>query len=355
MKQFGIATIPLSWLYGGVLRFRHFIYDSGIKNAKTHASVFTVCIGNLSLGGTGKTPLTEYLLSELRFKYKVAVLSRGYGRKTKGFRLVDFNGSADEFGDEPLQVSKKFKDVPFAVCEDRWVGINKLLEYRPDVELVILDDAFQHRNLKSDFNILLTPFHKPFFRDHLVPAGGLRDIKEASLRSDILLITKSPKKVSHETKKVFQRESGFILEKDLFFSHLEYADLYNPETGESLNPKNIDQALIVMGIANPDPLLNYLKGKIDRVKTVLYRDHYRYTEKDIRGLQLLFDNFALNSDRVVITTEKDYVKIEKLKLYWPKNWSVFVAPITTIVNDELGGRFLAIIEEKAKEKVRQNG
>ena len=354
MTKMGFSTLPISWVYGAILKTRHFLYDTGMVESKSHDSIFSICIGNLNLGGSGKTPLTEFVLSELQQEYKVAVVSRGYGRKTKGFYIVDANGSAEMYGDEPLQMAQKFTNIPFAVCENRSEGIAKLLEFRPDLEVILLDDAFQHRKLKADLNILLTPFARPFFRDYLIPSGGLRDVKTAASRADLVVISKSPAQISHETKKVFQRESGFILEKDLFFAHIDYASLWNPFTEEKVSLKAIDQALVVTGLANPTPLEEYLKPHIAHLKFTRFRDHHQYSTKDIKSLKLIFDNFAVNQDRVVITTEKDFVKFEKLKAHIPNNWTVLVAPIKMLISDKMGPRFIETIKEKANIKLNRH-
>lgn len=350
----GFAAAPLSWMYGGVLNIRHFLYDIGFYKSFAHERVFVICVGNLNLGGTGKTPTSESLIKKLSAQYTVGVLSRGYGRSTKGFLIVDHNGDPNKYGDEPVQMAQKNSNIPFAVCENRWVGVNKFLEYRPDLQVIILDDAFQHRRLKADLNILLTPFNKPFFRDSLVPSGGLRDLKRAAVRADMLLITKSPKHVSHETKKVYQRESGFTLEKTLFFAHLNYAALKNPLTGEEVQPKHIDQALLITGIANPKPISDFLSASISNLKAVNFRDHYRYSAKDIKSIQQIFNNFAKTPDRIIITTEKDYVKLVQLQEHWPNDWTVLVAPIQMEINDNLGDRFIKKLSESVNQKLGKN-
>ncbi len=331
------------------------MYDNGWLTSQNHPSVFTLCVGNLSVGGSGKTPTTEWLVHHLRNQHQIAVLSRGYGRETKGFLKVNPGGDPKSFGDEPLQMANKFPKVPFFVCEDRVKGVQRIVAQQPEISVVILDDAFQHRKIRCDYNLLLTPFQQPYFRDELLPSGSLRDIRDAASRSDVLLVTKSPEHVSHETKRVYQRESGFTLEKDMFFTHLRYGELINPETEEKRDITSVQQALLVSGLANPQPLVNWAESHIPHLKAVPFRDHHPYRSKDIRALQDIFNTFANTPDRVVITTEKDYVKLSKLKHLWPKNWSVFIAPITIGFNDGMDDRLLKLIARQIDEKREVHG
>ena len=354
MTKFGISALPISWAYGAIINLRHLLYNSGVFKSQSTAQVFTICVGNLNLGGSGKTPTAEYLISQLKFQYKVGVVSRGYGRKSTGFYIVDPQGSSEQFGDEPLQMAQKFSDVPFAVSENRYDGINKLLEFRNDLQVIILDDAFQHRKFSADYNLLLTQFDLPFFRDNLIPAGGLRDIKAAATRAHSLLITKSPQNISHDTKKIFQRESGFTLERNLFFTHLKYQQLLDPINNENLSIVGVDQALVVCGLANPKPLFQYLESKVARLKKVKFRDHYEYQAKDIHAMRTIFDNFARTNDRIVITTEKDYVKLQKLKHLWPDSWTVLVLPIQMEFNNGMDTRFLDGLTDRINTKLESH-
>ncbi len=196
MANLRILLLPFSWLYGLLIALRHLLYDAGLFKSNGNFEVPVICVGNLNLGGTGKTPFTEYLIRTLSDNYKIGIVSRGYGRKTNGYLLATDQSTASEIGDEPLQIYQKFgNQIELAVCEDRTYGIKHLLTDRQGIQLIILDDAFQHRKVNADLNILLSPYDRPYFEDYLIPAGNLRDIKSAARRADMLVFTKTPQAI----------------------------------------------------------------------------------------------------------------------------------------------------------------
>jgi tetraacyldisaccharide 4'-kinase len=299
-----ILLFPFTIIYACITTCRNKLFDIGLLKS-IQVPVAVVCVGNLKAGGTGKTPFTQYLVNTLSSSYKTAVLSRGYGRKTKGFVLADKNSSINDIGDESFQVySHANNKYVVAVCEDRVDGVNALLKIYPDLKLVILDDGYQHRKIKRDVNILITEYQDPFFNDYLLPAGRLRECKSGAARADVVVVTKSP--TSYKPLSL----QGFLPyikpRVPVHYTSISYGLYQSQITLSTLNSK----VIVVTGIANPNPLLTYLKEqKLDIVKHFNYADHYSFTSKDI----LIVEQESKRYDSVqIITTEKDWVKIVPL-------------------------------------------
>jgi len=295
---------PFSLLYWIVLSFRNWCYDTNLFKSY-EVPVAVVCVGNIKAGGTGKTPFTQYLLDHYSCIYKTAVLSRGYGRKTKGFILADIQSTAEQIGDEPLQILQhSHGNYAVAVCEDRVEGVTQLLNYIPDLQLVILDDGFQHRKIKRDVNILLTEYQKPFFVDYLLPLGLLRESRKGAKRADVLVVTKTPssERISDFNKKNLQKY--LQQETPVFYTGIEYKNICNAQINRGLSQN--DQVILITGIANPEPLVTYIKKKATIIEHVSCKDHYSYRLSDIQKLKSIRIN-APNA--IILTTEKDWVKL----------------------------------------------
>ncbi len=347
MAKLRLLLLPFSWLYSIVLWFRHQFYDLGILQASGHFGVPVICIGNLNLGGTGKTPFTEYLIEKLSNQYNIGVISRGYGRSTKGYLLASPTSTAKEIGDEPLQIySKNQHRIVLAVCEDRTTGIKQLLKDKPNITLIILDDAFQHRKVRADINILLTPYNEPYFTDHLLPAGNLRDIKSVAKRADHLIFTKSPQETNDQKK--LQNQLPGHLKQDSWFSRIDYLNWKGAFTNQDLSqlPGNI---YVVSGIAKPSYLIDHVKAIIHKgsrdgkllVKS--YPDHHKYTATDLSEIASTFDTFA-SAEKAILTTEKDWVKLAPLLEDHPDRYYWIVAPIAFQLEQE--DAFLASLKHK---------
>ncbi|MES2628391.1 MAG: tetraacyldisaccharide 4'-kinase [Bacteroidota bacterium] len=341
MSSFRLLLLPVSWLYSLVLALRHFLYNTGVFKSHRNFGVPVICVGNLNLGGTGKTPFTEYLIRNLSATYTIGVVSRGYGRSTTGYLLADEHSTASTIGDEPLQLFSKNR-IALAVCEDRTSGIRQLLHDRPEISLIILDDAFQHRKVSADVNILLSPWAEPFFSDHLLPAGNLRDIKSAAQRADMVVFTKTAPDAANR-EKILNRLPP-KLAKNTWFSGINYLETRRPfalEIHQPL-PENI---LVVTGIAKPEYLLDFAKSQSPQgiIGTLFFADHHKYTAADISKIASLFDTFA-TAGKVILTTEKDWVKLEPLLgSHTTRNhWAV--APIAFYVEHE--DTFLASLSNK---------
>lgn len=288
---------PISWIYGLVVWIRNHLYDNHILHS-SQVSIPTICVGNLAVGGTGKTPMTEYLLNLLSSQYKVAVLSRGYGRDTKGFRLANEHDSAQTIGDEPMQIHSRFPDIPVAVCADRVKGIKRLQQLFPKLQCVILDDAFQHRKLRCGFYVLLTPYERLYVYDHMLPWGRLRDIPSQSIRANVVVTTKCPHNMPPIQRRIVSNALQLPSFQQLFFSSIDYQPLNLPGT-----------PLLVTGVANPQPLLKHLSEQYPNIELLAFPDHHVFTEKDVKLILTKAKKY-----KCVVTTEKDYMRLRQTPL-----------------------------------------
>lgn len=266
-------------------------------------------MGNLNLGGTGKSPHTEYLARLLKKEFSVAILSRGYGRKTKGFKRVDATSTYADVGDEPLQYFKKFPDIRIGVDEDRVEGVEKILSGLGINKVILLDDAFQHRHIRPGFNILLTEYEHLYTKDFLFPAGTLRDIKSAAKRADFIVVSKSPKDLDESKKKEIIAQLKPQPEQTVFFSYLEYNDLQPLNAmAENFDANDADTALLFCGIAHPKPLINRLKQQYKHLEVMTFADHHAYTENDVKSIMNRFVQ-RNGTKKIIVTTEKDAARL----------------------------------------------
>ena len=311
LKSFRYVLFPFSIIYGGIIWIRNKMFDKKLlRSASFNFPV--ICVGNLAIGGTGKTPMTEYLIRLLRGNFKVAVLSRGYKRKTKGFVMADNHTTAIDIGDEPMQIHLKFDDVTVAVDEQRVVGIPLILQSDPATEVIVLDDAFQHREVKAGLNILLTDYNNLYTRDILLPAGDLRDMRSSSDRADIIIVTKCKSYLDEEEKQKIISEIRPSQHQKVYFTKIKYSiphHLFSKEE-KVLDPNC--QVLLVCGIANPQPLKELLTKYVSTYEILNYRDHHIFTTDDLREIK---DHFSeMNSEnKIILTTEKDAVRLSKFK------------------------------------------
>jgi tetraacyldisaccharide 4'-kinase len=305
MKVLRFLLFPLAIIYDLVTRIRNLFFDKGFFN-HTSFPLPVLVVGNLSVGGTGKTPQIEYLIRLLKNNYKTAVLSRGYKRKTTGFVLLNKNQTAADVGDEPLQYFKKFKNIHVAVDANRVAGITALtLQIKPD--LILLDDAFQHRKVKGSFYILLTKYDDLFVDDFLIPTGNLRESAQGAKRADIILVTKCPIDLAKsEQDSIRHKLSTF--HKKVFFTRISYADTVLGAMQIPTLDLNNFEVLLITGIANPDPLINYLKSLNVRFQHLKYADHHHFSQNEIKNIEIEFD--AIQSPKMILTTEKDFVRLE---------------------------------------------
>lgn len=329
-----IILIPIAFLYHSILTIRHKLYDWHILKSKRF-EVPVICVGNLALGGTGKTPHTEYLIDLLSEQYSVCVISRGYGRKTKGFQLANSSCLADTVGDEPMQYIGKYNDIMVAVDENRNRAIELMESIDRPPELYLLDDAFQHRSIQAGLNILLTAYDKLYCNDFLVPAGTLRDIKKAAKRANLIVVSKTPRDLDDAKKTEIVEKLKPLPHQKVFFSTLEYEPLKAVNaTAFETDPEDADASMVFCGVANPKPLLENIKAQFKHVDVMTFRDHHGYNENDIKTLLQHFQNLEGNN-RIIVTTEKDYARLTNSPyLCQFESVPLFVAPISIKISEE---------------------
>jgi tetraacyldisaccharide 4'-kinase len=324
MKILRVMLFPFALLYGFVVKIRNLLYDKNIiKSSKFNFPV--VAVGNLSVGGTGKSPMVEYLIRLLLPQYNIATLSRGYKRKTRGYILADEKTTAIDIGDEPMQFYNKFKNITVAVCEERAIAIPQILYDKPKTNVIILDDAFQHRQIEAGFNILLTEYHHPFYKDCFLPTGNLRDEKNSYKRADIIVVTKCPDNLNDKEKNAVADKIKLLRSQHLFFTAIKYEALYHLITQKQLTLNADTAVLLVCGIANPTPLQKFIKQQVHQLLVLHYSDHYIFTIDDFRYIQKQFDAIA-SSQKIIIATEKDAVRLIKFKTEL-KDMPIYVLPI----------------------------
>lgn len=324
LKSIRILLFPFSLLYGLVVYIRNYLYDKNILKSYSF-NLPIICVGNLSVGGTGKSPMVEYLIRLLKDRYEIATLSRGYKRKTKGYALANPQTTALDIGDEPMQFHAKFRDVSVAVGEERIVAVPQLLHDKPHTQTIILDDAFQHRPIRAGLNILLTDCNNLFTRDFFLPTGDLRDQRASYKRAQIIVVTKCPPNLSEEEKNKIKKEISPKQGQQLFFTTIEYGTPYHIITKNERPITINDEILLVCGIANPAPLKNYLTANAKTYYEQAFSDHHIFRIDDLEDITTKLAN--INADeKLIITTEKDAVRLEKFSnelLELP----VFVLPV----------------------------
>lgn len=297
---------PFAVLYGWITSIRNFLYDKGIFQSYSF-DVPIIAVGNLSVGGTGKTPQIEYLIRLLSSNYKIATLSRGYKRKSEGFYIADEHSNSELLGDEPYQMHLKFPEVIVAVDANRKNGIEQLLNHNPKPDVILLDDAYQHRKVKAGFYILLTAYDDLFCDDWMLPTGNLRESRAGAKRADMIIVTKCSKDISEIAQENIKKKIGCKV--PIFFSYIDYDDkVYNELGSKSVAEIKIVDKLLLAGIAKPNPFFAYLQSEND--EKLVYPDHHHFTEKDIK---------EINSKQkdLIITTEKDYVRLKTHHLNVP--------------------------------------
>jgi tetraacyldisaccharide 4'-kinase len=311
LKSFRILLLPFALLYGGIVIFRNWLYKKNVLKSASFGLPL-IGVGNLSVGGTGKSPMVEYLVSFLKQKYKVATLSRGYKRKTKGYALANERSTALEIGDEPMQFHRKFPDIPVAVGEERIVAIPQLLHDRPQTEVVILDDVFQHRAIKPGFNILLSECNNLFTRDFFLPTGDLRDQRSSYKRADVIIVTKCSPGLTIMERDRLIKEIAPLPNQQVFFTTISYGIPYHITKHIPLDLSLQSEMLLVTGIANPKPLKEYLESRVHTYYMMHYGDHHIFSIDDWRDIKKRFDGIDAEH-KVIITTEKDAMRLMKFE------------------------------------------
>jgi tetraacyldisaccharide 4'-kinase len=316
LKRLRYLLFPFSILYGVVISIRNRLFDKNILRSASF-DLPLICVGNLSVGGTGKTPMVEYLIKLLYERFKVSTLSRGYKRKSKGFKIAGKNSTAVDIGDEPMQIHTKFPEITVAVANERVTAIPQLIFENPEIELIILDDAFQHREVKAGLNILLTAYNHLYPGDILLPAGNLRDEKRSSHRADIIVVTKSKSTLNEEEKNQIVQQINPLSHQKIYFSKIIYGDVYELFNGKKAFLHADQSILLICGIADPQPVLEELNHKIKSLQLMKFPDHHSYNEEDIQKIKKQFLQISGNN-KLILTTEKDAVRLKKFESMFDK-------------------------------------
>lgn len=300
------------------------MYDKNILKSSSF-NFPLICVGNLAAGGTGKTPMVEYLVRLLKNDYVTATLSRGYKRKTEGFAIAGENTTALEIGDEPMQFHQKFPDITVAVGEERLVAIPQLLHDKPSTQVIILDDAFQHREVRAGINILLTEYKNLYTRDLMLPAGDLRDVRVSSKRANIIIITKCKPDLGEEEKKALIAEIGPVEKQTVYFTQIVYGTPYHLFNKETISIKAGMDTLLVCGIANPRPLKDFLTAQVNTYDMLRFPDHHIFDTDDLAEIKKQFEKIK-SKRKIILTTEKDAVRLQKFETELI-DFPIYVIPI----------------------------
>lgn len=333
---------PISWIYGSVMWVRNKLFDIGLFKEEQFP-VPVISVGNITVGGTGKTPHVEYIVSHLSSVYNIAVLSRGYKRKTKGYIEASAKSTPDQIGDEPMQIYQKYgMRVKVAVCENRRKGITELMRSNPDLELIVLDDAFQHRWVKPRISILLMDYNRPFYKDHILPLGRLREAPHSVNRADMVVVTKCPEQMTPLQYRLVSKELDLMSYQKLFFSHYSYGGLMpvfpdnSPYRASLADLNRHDAVFLVTGIAHPRYFVRYFKKYPFKVKVDHFPDHHDFSRHDIAEIKEKFN--AMKGERkIIVTTEKDAVRLS-CNPYVPKDLKpyFFYLPVVVEMDNAFG-------------------
>ncbi|MGE5424081.1 MAG: tetraacyldisaccharide 4'-kinase [Syntrophothermus sp.] len=325
MKLTQILLYPLALLYGFVMMIRNLLFDLKIfRPVSFHIPVISV--GNLSFGGTGKTPHIEYLIHLLKDKFFTGTLSRGYGRKSEGFVIASVKSTSKTIGDESLQYVQKFTTIKVAVDEKRVRGIRKLLETFPGLKVILLDDAYQHRWVQPGLSLLLTDYHQLYCEDHVFPAGRLREFSSGSKRADVIIVTKTPKIFSPITRRRIIEDLKPASHQKIFFSYIRYGNPV-PVFHDYPWPEKLSYLLLFTGIANDYPIREHLERKCSNLHVLKFPDHHQYTSQDLEKIRKDFEDLPTQK-KALITTEKDFMRLQSAETSnFVKNLPLFYLPI----------------------------
>ena len=333
-----ILLQPIAFIYGLITLLRNRLYDGHFLKV-TKFDVHTIGVGNLSVGGAGKTPLVEYLIRLLRQEEpKVATLSRGYKRKTSGFLLADENSTAEDIGDEPLIYKYKY-NVQVAVDANRVNGVKKLIALQDNApKIILLDDVFQHRAIRCGLNIVVSDYNNLYFKDTMLPAGTLREFKSGIVRADLIIITKTPDRTSPVEIRNILKDVNPKAHQQVFFSYLQYGDLYSitnaNEKIDTLNDLFRFRVISFAGIANAQPMVNYLKEYAADVKHLQFNDHHEFSIKDLEDIERYYNSFE-GGNKILVTTEKDFMRL-KSNLVWKiaQRMNIYILPVEMAFKDK---------------------
>lgn len=325
LRSFRLFLFPLAIVYGWILLFRNWLYEKKIIGGISF-NLPVIGVGNLSVGGTGKSPMVDFLVGFLKTDYPLATLSRGYKRRTSGYVLANEDSSAIEIGDEPMQFHLSHPDIAVSVGEKRIEAIPQLLFDRPETKLVILDDAFQHREIIAGFNIVLTDYSNLYTRDFYLPTGDLRDEKKSARRADVIIVTKCPSSLSQQDRYRIMSEINPLAHQHVFFTSIKYEAPYHIISNVKQPLSKDAEILLVCGIANPLPLTDYIHEATKTYDALFYGDHHIYTIDNLIEIQERLSRIV-DRNKMIVTTEKDAVRLIKFKDKL-NDLPIYVLPIT---------------------------
>ena len=347
---------PFSWGFGAAVWLRNAAFNVGLL-PQEEFDVPVVSVGNITVGGTGKTPHVEYIIEALYRRYHVGVLSRGYKRKTKGFILASNNMTPRDIGDEPYQIFNKFTGlITLAVCENRRKGIRELLRIDPDINLILLDDAFQHRYVVPKVNIVLVDYNRPPYEDKLMPLGSLREPARNVLRGDMVVVTKCPSDITAMDIRMVKKNLGLFPYQGLFFSNIRYADpvpvfpVQSPQITSLQWLREDDTVLCLTGIATPKPLVRYLRQYSTNIKVMHFDDHHFFTRRDFSDIFKVYNSLE-GKRKFIITTEKDAVRIMNNPYYPPtRRHCIYYIPMKVGFLEMEGASFIEELVKRIDEQ-----
>lgn len=348
---------PFSWGYGAGVWLRNTAFNMGLL-PQEEFDVPVVSVGNITVGGTGKTPHVEYIIEKLYSRYHIAVLSRGYKRKTRGFILASNNMTPRDIGDEPYQIYRKYGGlITLAVCEKRRKGIRELLRIDPNINLILLDDGFQHRYVKPKVNVVLVDFNRPPYDDKLMPLGTLREPAERLLRCEMVVVTKCPTDLTAMDIRMMKKNLDLFPSQQLYFSNIRYADpipvfpVQSPQLTSLQWLREDDAILCLTGIATPKPLVRYLRQYSTRIKVMHFDDHHFFTRRDFADIFKVYNTELEGKRKFIITTEKDAVRILNNPYYPPTMRNcIFYIPMKVGFLEMEGPNFIENLVEKIEEQ-----
>ncbi len=350
-----LLLYPISKIYGVVMAVRNKMFDYGILKQQEF-DIPIVVVGNIAMGGTGKTPHVEYIVESLLGKYNIGVLSRGYRRATKGFVLASPQSRPEDIGDESYQIYRKFgPDITVAVCEKRAEGIRQMREINPALNMIILDDAFQHRYVKPSVSVILTEYNRPVFNDKILPYGRLRESARALNRADMVVVTKCPVDMKPMHYRLFEENLKLFPFQKLYFSRYNYGHLVPIFPDEVTDIPALDNLrannsiLVITGVANPKPFVRFLRRNKAKVKLKRFTDHHNFTASDMEEIARLFDELP-SANKFIVTTEKDAVRILNNPYFHHRlKKSIFYVPIKVEFIDRGEAEFTAGIEKTIRD------
>ncbi len=342
---FKLLMLPATVVYAIGVSIHNAFYRWGVLKG-LRFNIPIISVGNLSVGGTGKTPHIEYLIKMLKPYLQIAVLSRGYRRKTKGFRYVDLQSDARQVGDEPYQYKQKFEDITIAVAERRAFAIPQMISHRPGIQTILLDDAFQHRAISPGLNILLTSFDNPFTEDYLLPLGRLREWRSGYKRADVIIVTKCPEDFDENKRQAMTARIKPLAHQKIFFSKYNYLSPYALfDKTQKIRLRKDLRVVFLCAIANTDYLSDYLDRQLDYFELIAFEDHHYYSEEDIKNLHRRWNNLE-GKDRIILTTEKDASRLKLLeKRIKQLGLPIFVLPVELSFLDEDEEGFVRSVQQ----------